>query len=412
MSTSDTRPAKPRRYVRRVSPVERYWLVFNEIYHFHVDGIVEGAGQVDPAQLQAAVDRAAAANPAIRVRFRGFLGFARWVDSGIAPRVRLMPQADWDGSSERGAPFLLERLDALGGGPIADVLLVPCNDGKTRIVFRTLHAAIDGRGFMHWLAEVFRALRGEPLLGSSSNLIDLDVQEQYRGQVPERPKSAPVSAIPVLQPAEKRDGMHFIWRRAIIDNNVSQLLPKTAVFLADWARRQSQGEVVFTVPVDYRGLRTQEMGLGNLTGFLNLNIAEDATPRKVMQQLLQRIRAFGDVWQAPGIRLLYWIPIWFMARRLRPKVDAVLHNVSPALPSGGIVSMGNLTPEEHSFPGFRCHMSYGIPGAVGKLNVVFLNYPGFVVINFATPAAYNHRGQLDELVAAYQQHFSAAGSST
>jgi hypothetical protein len=404
---------KTHRYVRRVSALERYSLVLNEVYRYHVDGIVEGVGEIDPAQLQAAVDRAAAANPAIRVRFRGFLGFSRWVDSGIAPRVRPLPRADWDGNSERGAPFLQERLDALRGGPVADILLVPCSDGLTRLVFRTLHAAIDGRGFLHWVQDVFRALRGEAPLGSDSRLIDLDVQAQYREQLPEEPKAAPVTCISVLEPASGgREKLQYIWRRIVIGNSVSQLLPKTAVFLAAWARRAAPGEVGFTVPVDYRGLRTKEMGIGNLTGYLRLSVAEGATPRNVMQQLTQRIRAFADCREFPGIRVLLWIPIWYMARQLRPKVDSVLYTLTPALPSGGIVSMGNISVEAYSCPGFEGRMIYGIPGAVGKINVVFLNYPGFVTVTFSTPAGYNHRGQLDELVTAFQQHFSVAGTAT
>lgn len=401
-----------RRYVRRVSALERYSLVLNEVYRYHVDGIVEGIGHVDPVQLQAAVDRAAAANPAIRVRLRGFLAFSKWVDSGIAPHVRPMPPADWDGNSERGAPFLLERLDALCGGPVADVLVVPCSDGKTRLVFRTLHAAIDGRGLVHWVDEVFRALRGEPLKGSDSNLIDLDIQTQYRDRIPEEPESPPSACIPVLEPAESGcETLQYIWRRVIINNNVSQLLPKTAVFLAAWARRNTTGDVGFTIPIDYRGLRTQEMGIGNLTGYLRLSVPEGATPRDLMHQLTQRIRAFADCRQFPGIRMLLWMPVRLMVRQLRPKIDTVLYTVTPALPTGGIVSMGSMNAKAYSFPGFQGRMLYGIPGAVGKINVVFLNYPGFVSISFSTPAAYNQRGQLDELVTAYQRHFSIAGSS-
>ncbi|MBV8062980.1 MAG: hypothetical protein JOY51_05250, partial [Nevskia sp.] len=204
--------------------------------------------------------------------------------------------------------------------------------------------------------------------------------------------------------------LQYIWRRVIIGNSVSQLLPKTAVFLANWARRQGPGEVGFTIPIDYRGLRTEEMGIGNLTGYLRLTVPEDATPRSVMQQLMQRIRAYADCRQFPGVKMLLWLPVWWMTRQLRPKVDQVLYTPTPALPTGGIVSMGNMSPETYSFPGFRGHMIYGIPGAVGKINVVFLNYPGFVTITFSTPAAYNHRGQLDELISAYRQNFSVAGS--
>lgn len=404
---------KSPRYVRRVSALERYSLVLNEVYRYHVDGILEGEGQVDPVALQRAVDQAAEANPAIRVRLRGFLGFSRWVDSGIAPQVRPMPLADWDGNSEQGAPFLQQRLDALRGGPVADVLVVPCNDGRTRLVFRTLHAAIDGRGFLHWVNEVCRVMRGEPLQGSSSTLTDLDVQAQHKQNVPEEPQTPPVSCIPVLAPAESgRETLSYVWRRAIVGNNVSQLLPKTALFLADWARRREPGEVGFTIPVDYRGLRTDEMGIGNLTGYLRLNVPADSTPRTLVQQLNQRLRAFADCRQFPGVRVLLWLPIWFMVRQLRPKIDTVLYTVNPGLPTGGVVSMGNMKAETFSFPGFQASMIYGIPGAVGKLNTVFLNYPDFTVISFSAPAAYNHLGQLDELVAAYQQHFTKAGLTT
>jgi hypothetical protein len=401
-----------RRYVRRVSPVERYGIVLNEVYHYRVDGVVEGVGHVDPDILQAAVGRAAEANPAIRVRFRGMLGFSRWVDSGIAPRVRVLEPSGWNGTSDIGAQFLLEKLDPLHGGPVADVLVVPCIDGKTRLVFRTLHAAIDGRGLMHWMAEVFRALRGEPLLGSHSRLIDLDVQKDYAGRVPAEPPAPPATCIPVVPPsANGQDRIHYIWRRVVIDRNVSQLLPKTAVFLAAWARRHAAGEVGFTIPIDYRGLRTQEMGLGNLTGYVRLSVPEGATPRAVIQQLNSKVRAFADCRERPGIRKLFWKPIPVMVRALRPAVPKLLYTLNPALPTGGIVSMGNLTLEAGSYPGFAATMIFGIPGTVGKLNVVFLNFRGFASVVFSAPAPFNADGQIDELAQAYRAHFSAAAAA-
>lgn len=402
-----------RRYVRRVSALERYSLVLNEVYRYHVDGILEGTGTVDPVRLQQAVDCAAAANPAIRVRLRGLLAFSRWVDSGQAPRVRLLPEADWDGTSERGADFLLERLDALRGGPVADVLVVPCRDGRTRIVFRTMHAAIDGRGFLHWVAEVCRALRDEPLQGSDSRLTDLDIQAQYQDRIPEEPAAEPVSCIPVLPPSQGgREQLAYVWRRVTVEGASSQLLTRTAAFLAEYARQRESGDVGFTIPVDYRGLRTEEMGLGNLTGYVRLSVAPGASARQLMQQITGRIRAYADCRQFPGVKVLLWLPVWFMVRQLRPKVDALLHTVSPALPSGGVVSMGNFRADTYAFPGFEPDMLYGIPGAVGKLNVVFLCYPGRTVISFSTPAAYNHEGQLDALVEAYRQHFSKAGNAS
>lgn len=400
----------PQRYVRSLSAGERYSLALDEIYRYHVDGVIEGVGRVDPAQLQSAVDRAAAHNPGIRVRMRGILAFSKWVDSGIAPRVRVLPLCDWDGSSERGAAFLLEPLDALRGGPVADVLVVPCTDGRTRLVFRTLHAAVDGHGLLHWANEVFRVLRGETPRGSDSRLLESDVQARYRDRIVEEPAAAVGACIPVLQPAESpQRPLQYVWRRAVIDNRVSQLLPKTAVFLAAWARRDARrGDVGFSIPIDYRGRRTREMSIGNLTGFMHLDVPEGATPGDLMRRLTRRVRGFGDCVQPAGIKSLLWRPIWLMALRLRQQIDSLLYTPTPRSPSGGIVSMGNLDLAAYSFPGFQGQIVYGIPAAVGRMNVVFLNLSGRVVVTFSTPAAYNDCGQLDALVSAYQRYFSHA----
>jgi len=395
-------------YSRVVSGLERYSLVLHGAYRYHVDGILEGVGEVDAVALQKAVNLAAAANPAIRVRLRGILGWCRWVDGGVAPRVRVMRRSDWDGSSEQNAPFLDEPLRARRA--VADVLLVPCNDGRTRIVFRTLHAAIDGRGCIHWMTEVCRALRGEALQGSDATINDLDVQDRFADRIPPDSDIAPQQCMPVLAPKPGDPGpLRYQWRRVLIDRDVPQLLTKAAVFLAEWARRREAGEVGFTVPVDYRGFRIQEMGIGNLTGYLRLVVPEGASSRSLMVQLGQRIKAYADCRSFPGIRKIVWLPVWYMLRGLRPKIDTVLYTVTPALPTGGIVSMGSLKAEHFDFPGFKAENCYGIPGAVGKLNLIFVNYPDHVCASFAAPAAFNHEGQFDALVSAFQQHFSTAG---
>lgn len=398
------------RYERPLSGLERYSLVLHGAYRYHVDGIVEGDGTVDPVALQKAVEIAAAANTAIRVRLRGVLGWCKWVDSGVAPKVRPQPLSDWDGNSEAGAPFLDEPLNPRKAA--ADILLVPCRDGRTRLVFRTLHAAIDGRGCIHWMAEVCRVMRGEAPLGSDSRLTDYDVQQQYADKIPEEPERPPSQCIPVLAvaPEGERGPLRYVWRRVLLPRDVPQLLTKAAVFLAEWARQREAGEVGFTVPVDYRGFRIQEMGIGNLTGYLRLTVPEGATSRSLVVQLGQRLKAYADCRQFPGIRKLLWVPVWFMLRQLRPNIDKVLYTVTPALPTGGVVSMGSLKTETYSFPGFANGRCYGIPGAVGKLNLIFVNYPDHVTVSFAAPAAYNHQGQLDELVSAFQQHFSPSAT--
>src|SRR5262249_46497645 len=137
------------RYSRKLSSIERLSLVLNEFCNYNVDAIVEGYGSLSVDTLRRAVQEAAAANPGSRVRLRGFLGLSRWVDSGIAPEVQEVHAPEWDGRSNRDAPFLEQRFDPLAGGPICSVFFVPGSPTRpARIVFRTLHAAIDGRSMM------------------------------------------------------------------------------------------------------------------------------------------------------------------------------------------------------------------------------------------------------------------------
>lgn len=399
------------RYVRRMSPMERLSLVIHEAHRYHVDGVLEGRGALEPAPLQAAIERAAQANPGIRVRLQGALGTSRWVDSGIAPQLRIMPLSDWDGSSERGARFLDERFEPLRGGPIADVLYVPCRDGQSRLVFRTAHAAIDGRGCMHWMGEVSRALRGETLLGSPSRLRDVDVHARYRNRLGAATPPLTAACLPIVSPSQQgRDPLRYIWRRVKLPQAVSHLLPKTAQFLAQWARRERNGEVAFTVPVDYRGLRTDEMGLGNLTGYLRVDVPEDATPRTLVRQLNERLRAYADCRSFRGAGLMSWMPVSRLLARFRPMDARLLYEAQAGSPSGGLVSMGNVKLRDYDLPGFVATGIYGIPGAVGKLNVLFGNTEEGSPVLFTAPAAYNHEGQLDELAEAYRRHFSGQES--
>jgi hypothetical protein len=392
-------------YVRRLSPIERCSLVLNAVHRYNLDAVVDGHGYIDPQDLQAAVRRAAEANPAIRVRLRGVLGFCRWVDSGVPPLVSVVSDSAWDGKSSDNAGFMTGRLDPVQGGPVSDIFLVSCRDGRQRVVFRAVHAAIDGRAMLHWMQEVFRALRGEELLGSRSTLTDWDIQKKLQKQVTDT--APPLGAcLPVVAPGAAPGPVEYLWRRIVIDHNVSHPLAKAAVFLANWARRQGDGEVGFTVPVDYRGLRTEEMGMGNLTGFVQMSVAGDEKPRAVMQHLNKRIRDLADCRMQP-VALVPWLPLTLLVKMFLARLDALLYSVGKGIPTAGIVSMGLVRAKDFVCAGFEPEYVYGIPGAVGKLNVVFVNYGDATIVSFAAPKAYNHAGQLDEMIAAFRQHFSS-----
>ncbi len=403
-------------YRRRLSGVERYSLVINELCRYNVDGVVEGNGVLEEDAVRTAVALAAAANPGVRVRLTGWLGFSQWVDSGIPPAVRTVLAPAWDGCSELGTEFMQQRFDALGGGPIADVLIV--RSKKTHLIFRGLHAAMDGRGMLHWQQEVFRALRGEPLQGSNSTLTDFDVAVRFREQLEATKKTInkslpPAIYIPVVPPSEQREpGLDYMWRMLVLPKNISNILAQAAIFLAQYARRdgaradEADGVVGFTVPVDFRGLRVAADSTGNLTGYLRIQVSATDSSKNIMLQIGRQIRACVDCQTPLGANVLRWIPIGLLLKLLKRKAEPLLYAVNKDLPSGGLVSIGQLDTIDFCCPGFTAERNFGIPGSVGKLNVVMVNQPTATTVIFSAPKNYNREGQIDNLVRDFAAAFS------
>ena len=390
-----------KRYMRPVSATERYNLVFNELNPFNVNFVVEGEGKLELQQWQNAVAQAAEANPGCRVRLKGMLGFSRWVDSGITPTVSELDTSAWSGYSSANAMFLQNKFEPLNGGPIFDILI--SNGNPARLVFRGCHCAFDGRGIIHLASEIFRAMRGEPLLGALSPLTDANVRDAHRKHIPTSLPPMP-NVIPIL-PSEDPDQIetdktaHYIWRRSSVPKKIPKILPKSLLFLANHAQQFSRGSTAFTIPIDFRGLRTEALSTGNLTGFLNVRVAEDDTSKAVMLNIHKSIRSYHDCYIGTNTRKILWTPLNQLVEKLRQKSSHQLYTANNKVMSAGVVSLGYFDSKQWSCEQFKAITGFGIPGAVGRLNVFLLNTDTCTEILVSAPHTFNHQGQLDEMLA-------------
>lgn len=403
MTSTKTKTNHPD-YARSMSATERFSLAINELYRYNIVALAEGNGNITRQELQSAVDIAAENNPGARVRLKSFLGFTKWVDSGIAPVVHEIQTPTWDCFSERGADFMEGSFEPLEGRAVCDMYLIPGD--TTRIVARVLHAAMDARGLQHFIKDIFRVLRGEEPIGSSSTLTDYDVRIKFQDKIQDKPVE--MDCIPILRPStHDTKKLSYVWRRAIVNRNISNMLPKMAIFLAQQARKHNSGDVGFTIPVDLRGLREEVNTTANLTGYLKVKVAPDATAKSVMQQINHGIKSYMDCIIPPIFKWVPWIPLSILIKDLRTNAEKLLYEKNKVLPSGGIVSMGMFKPEDYSCPHFRATTCIGIPGSVGKMNVVIMNHTDHTEVVFSTPAAYNQEGQLDQLIEEFRQTMSA-----
>ena len=60
--------------------------------------------------------------------------------------------------------------------------------------------------------------------------------------------------------------------------------------------------------------------------------------------------------------------------------------------------MGMFKREDFPCPQIKAPTCVGIPGSVGKMNVVIMNYTDHIEVVFSTPEAFNMEGQLDRMI--------------
>lgn len=385
-------PGRP--YTRRLSPVERVWLVADALEPPFAPALVlQGEGTLGPAAFERAVELAAEANPGMRVVLRGWLGWSRWVATGPLPRVRVADGSGWDARSPEGAPWLSEPLDPRRG-PVVELTLLT---GPTpRVLVRMHHSVTDGRGLFLFLDDVFCALRGEALAGSTSEVTDLELARRLA------PAKNPRRREDCLAPTGARRGgdPRSTWRRVSVPGRFSRALPAVLCCIARAARSHGAGEVRIGVPVDLRTRTQTERSTANLTGIMDLAIPTGATAASVqaaMDDALAAHRAAAFVLEA---EFILGVPLWLATAVARASTRRVCRN-DRYDSSGTVSNLGRVPLERFSGAGFRARAAFFIPPGTPShaCFVVLCGHEGGIEAVVTMPRDLASEGRLDALTA-------------
>jgi hypothetical protein len=282
-------------YLRRVSPLERLFIA-NTILSppFANQLVIEGGGMLDVPQLQRALDTCSAANPGSTLTLCDVSEPLRW-QSGRPPRINRILAPDWDGYSDAAAPFLSAILDPFSG-PTCEILLVIGREARKFLIFRSLHAVMDGIGTLSWANDCMSALRGETPTGHASRIIDTDVAQPLTpGRTRQRP---PADALhPLGRPGPLSGNETFHWQRVTIPRRFeSRVLGVVAATLNNLARENAGGDgaarqarVRFNIPCDLRRHVSSEKTTGNMFGPLFVEMTAGAQSDQFGLQLVRQL---------------------------------------------------------------------------------------------------------------------------
>jgi len=361
------------RYERKISPVERLFLVGDKLYPPFVSQLVlEGQGEFDLQCWQSAARRVSVTNPGCRLVLRGNLGWSRWVDSAVSPAVHLINGESWNGKDPENAPFLKRPLPARSG-PTFEVLLLTGN--PNRVIFRTHHGVMDGGGGLRFINEFFRELRGEKSLESTGSYTGLDLARRLgagRMKIEENDCQSPLPAITIDDSV--RDSY---WRRITVAGNHSKLLGRIAFVVAQHAHNANRRAVGMTVSGDSKPVKSPVVRLeittdmrqhcpedtpttANLIGLITINVSDTDTVADIINTIVRHRGGDLEGQLESTLAPIRWVPIPVLAYYWRRRTRlACKKNLFAS--SASLSSIGRLPIENYQGGGFNADTAFVIP---------------------------------------------------
>ena len=274
-------------FTRRVSANEQLYLSISRAFsHLVMQVVVEGQGTIAAEQVQLALDQVSVHFPGVRLTLRR----NKWVADATAPRVTLLPNyPDFHSGLNRSIHLYDVFRPELGR--TCEVALAR-NGNNTILVFRALHAVMDGQGLRQWVKAVFQALRGEAISPAVSPLTEDEFIRSRNAAIRRDEPVVPRCAGPPASARSFEKDYSFDYARRTVRGPI----PGITARLAEAARKllclDAGDTSIVMVPVDLR-LGTPEISGSTANLSLPLFVRVDSADdwMEISQKLLRQLEA-------------------------------------------------------------------------------------------------------------------------
>lgn len=381
-----------KRYERPLSFTERLWLSMDRAWPpYAIQIILEGTGSLDHRQLQQAVEAASQANPGSRLVLKGSLRGCAWIDSGVSPEVKIVSAETWDGYSGDNAPFLNDRVPF--SGPTCEVVLV--EGAVPRLIFRSNHAVMDAMGTLTWMEDIFRVLRGEKPMGSSSTLTDTQLVQLVSD------KTKTMCPIESIAPTGKaRLALSGVtWKRLSFSGHHTKLLGKVGLALARSAWKYGEGVCRIGIPVNIRPRLEGLRSTGNLTMNIYVVVSRNSTPESIVEDLHEQLQNKMECMLLEGGSYNDLIPLWLTGIGLQLLCKWQLLT-GVYIQSAVLSTIGSIDTAMYSGGGFQTKTVFAVPPRMDGMPVfvIFAGTTDRLEITVSVPNALAGDGRLDQLL--------------
>ncbi|MFT3929042.1 MAG: hypothetical protein QM709_01990 [Spongiibacteraceae bacterium] len=384
----------PQREINRLLSFLEYYFASIGRSSFSQEGdceiitIIEGESRVTRSEWEAALAKVVDANPACRLRIVGRRQNARWSSDGVGTRIRHIESCAWDGRSHIGAEFIKATHLDLENGPTSELIIA--KGEPDRIMIRAHHAVMDGMGIVYFFQELFRALRGEPLLGTNAIFSDADLMQSVAAQRPPKLEGKPASLTGGVRRAQRGN----VWRRISATGvKPNYLLGKLAVWIKQFAERYSNLPVRIMLPVNLRRHCDGLNSMLNFTGIVIVEVSSTDGADEFRRKLRDLLKINAEANYSPTIEKFRYLPMawldWVGAKFARHE------NTKDTV---GVSNFGVVKPEHYRCENFSPRAMFALPAFDGNAFIVIAIMNNTAEISVGMPLGLASDGRFDALM--------------
>lgn len=390
---------------QRLDPAEYYHASIGRYQHalipcHDVVYILEGEGSINPEAWQAALNQAAAVNPGARLRLQGQRQQARWVSDGQAPRLRILEDCAWDGRSSLGAEFIAAQPLRLEEGESAELIVL--GRDKIKVIFRVSHAVMDGMGALHFLQEFFRALRGEPLLGSNATYSEIDLIKTIPRLAPRAKNLKPSWLTGGIQGDEPGG----IWKRISITAPQPNLIARIIQILAEQSRKLSSAPIRIAIPSNLRRHAPDLLTTMNFSGMPFLDL--DPQGSLELPEIKHGLKAMLDLNMDADYQKVYetirYLPFSWVDRLM--SISTKNLTSFQIRETAVLTVLGTFKRTIYSGGGFKADRIFLLP-QLENFFITVVGMQGHFDLCIGTPRVLASNGRLDALLLLLEQRLQA-----
>ena len=347
---------------------------------------------------ESAIAQAAAVNPGAHLRLVGQRQRARWLSDGPMPALRVLPDQVWDGYSSQGDEFIYAFPLSLETGPCCELIIV--GRGQLKIIFRVLHAVMDGLGAAHFLAEIFRSLRGEPLMGSNAGFTDIELARH----LPKMPTHVKLGRrIPSLMPAAQGDEPGGLWKRITLPGPQPHLQARIIQAIANYCQRHHEDAARIAIPVSLKRHVPDLHATTNFTSMLYLSVSADESTENIRRRIAELLTKNADANYPWIVELIRYLPLHWLDRLVTiNKRNYCRPNIAE---TALVTNLGSYKRMAFAAPGFRAVTAYGLPQKENTF-ITLIGFQNRFEILVGMYNVFASEGRLDDFLIYLQQHLN------